>query len=52
MSRTRGHSLIIKGCAFEKEVNLWNSLPQKAVEAMSMYIFKLEIDRFLISYGE
>ena len=32
-------------------VNLWNSLPQKAVEAKSMDIFKAEIDKFLISTG-
>ena len=32
-------------------MNLWNSLPQKAVEAKSVDIFKAEIDRFLISTG-
>ena len=32
-------------------VNLWNSLPQKAVEARSLNIFKTEIDRFLINKG-
>ena len=32
-------------------VNLWNYLPQKAVEAKSMDIVKTEVDRFLISTG-
>ena len=60
-SWTRGHSLRIKGRSFRKEmrrnfccrmvVNLWNSLPQTAVEATRMDIFKAEIDRFLISMG-
>ena len=55
-SRTRGHSIRIKGRSFRKEmrrnffsqrvVNLWNSLPQKGVEAKSVDIFKAEIDRF------
>ena len=35
----------------EKVVNLWNSLPQKAVEARSLSVFKTEIDRFLINKG-
>jgi len=38
-------------------VNLWNSLPQRAVEAKSPSVFKAEIVRFLINkeisgYGE
>ena len=51
----------IKGRPFRKEmrrnlfiqrvVNLWNSLPQKAVEAKSVDIFKAGIDRLLISMG-
>ena len=32
-------------------VNLWNSLPQKAVEARSLSVFKTEIDSFLIDKG-
>jgi len=32
-------------------VNLWNSLPQRAVEAKSMSVFKTVIDRFLINKG-
>ena len=31
--------------------NLWNSLPQKAVEAGSLSVLKTEIDRFLINKG-
>ncbi|XP_078272478.1 uncharacterized protein LOC144603182 [Rhinoraja longicauda] len=46
-SRTRGHSLSLKGCTFGKmwrnffsrmAVNLWDSLPQTAVEAASQRI--------------
>ena len=38
-------------------VNLWNFLPQKAVEARSLSVFTTEIDGFLINkavkgYGE
>ena len=54
-SRTRGHSLRIKGRSFRKEmrrnffsqrvVNLWNSLPQKAVEATSQWIYLRQRDR-------
>ena len=49
-SRTRGHSLRMKGRSFGKEmrrnflrqrvVNPWNSLPQTAVEAKLMDIFQ------------
>ena len=35
----------------QRVVNLWNSLPQKAVEARSLSVFKTEIDRFLINEG-
>ena len=53
-SRTRGHSLRIRGDSFRTEmrktfftqrvVSLWNSLPQKVVEASSLAIFKRELD--------
>ena len=41
----------------QRVVNLWNSLPQKTVEARLLSVFKTEIDRFLINkrikgYGE
>ena len=49
-SRTRGHSLRIKWFTFRKEVrrnffsqrvvNLWNSLPQRAVEAKSVDLLR------------
>lgn len=32
-------------------MNLWNSLPQTAVEAKALGIFKVEMDRFLINKG-
>ena len=58
-TRTRGHNLRLKGRSFKTEirrnffsqrvVNLWNSLPQKAVEARSLTVFQTEIDRFLIN---
>ena len=60
-TRTRGHNLRLKGRSFISEmrrnffsqrvVNLWNSLPQKAVEARSLSVFNTEIDRFLINKG-
>ena len=60
-TRTRGHSLRIKGTHFRTEmrrnffsqrvVGLWNSLPQRAVEAGTLSVFKTEIDKFLISRG-
>ena len=60
-SRTRGHSLRIKGRPFKTEVrknvftqrvvNLWNSLPQRAVEAKSLDGFKRELDRALGASG-
>ena len=54
------HNLRLRGRSFKTEmrnlfsqkmVNLWNSLPQKAVEARSLSIFNTEIDRFLINKG-
>ena len=65
-TRTRGHSLKIRGSRFRLElrrnftqrvVNLWNSLPSEAVEATSLNVFKARIDKFLNSevikgYGE
>ena len=35
----------------QRVVTLWNYLPQKAVEARSLSVFKTEIDRFLINKG-
>ena len=59
--RTRGHSLRIRGKPFRTEmrknfftqrvVGLWNSLPQRAVEASSISIFKRELDIFLQAKG-
>ena len=59
--RTRGHNLRLKGLSFKTEmrrnflcqsvVNLWNSLPQKAVEVRSSSAFKTEIDKLLINKG-
>ena len=56
-SRTRGHSLRIRSKPFRTEtrkhffsqrvVSLWNSLPQRAVEAGSLDAFKRELDRAL-----
>ena len=60
-TRTRGYSLKIRGSRFRTElrrnfftqrvVNLWNSLPSKAVEAISLDVFKARIDKFLNSKG-
>ena len=60
-SRTRGHSLRIRGRPFRTEmrknffsqrvVKVWNSLPQKAVEASSLDAFKRELDRALKDSG-
>jgi len=60
-TRTRGHSLKIRGSRFRTElrrnfftqrvVNLWNSLPSEAVEATSLNVFKARIDKFLNSKG-
>ncbi|GCC19456.1 hypothetical protein chiPu_0000004 [Chiloscyllium punctatum] len=60
-TRTRGHSLRIRGSKFRTEmrrhffsqrvVGLWNSLPQSAVDAGTLNVFKAEIDRFLLSRG-
>ena len=60
-SRTRGHSLRIRGRPFRTEmrknfftqrvVDMWNALPQKAVEAKSLDAFKRELDRALIDSG-
>ena len=33
----------------QRVMNLWNSLPQKTVEARSLSDFKTEIDRFFIN---
>ena len=61
-SRTRGHSLRIRGSKFKTElrrnyisqrvVNLWNSLSRSAVDAGTVSKFKEGLDRFLIGYGE
>ena len=60
-TRTRGHNLRVKGRSFKTErrrnffsqrvVNLWNSLPQRAVEARSLCVFKTEIGKLLINKG-
>ena len=60
-SRTRGHSLRIRGNSFRTEmrktfftqrvVSLWNSLPQKVVEASSLAIFKRALDVALVAKG-
>jgi len=60
-TRTRVHSLGVKGRHFRTEmrgnffsqrvVGLWNSLPQRAVVARSLSVFKTEIDKFLIAGG-
>ena len=60
-TRTRGHSLKIRGSQFRTElrrnffsqrvVNLWNSLPNEAVEATSINVFKSQIDRFSTNKG-
>jgi len=60
-TRSRGHKLRLKGRSFKTEmrrnfssqrmVNVWNSLPQKTVEARSFTVFNTKIDRFLINKG-
>ena len=60
-SRTRGHSLRIRGKSFRTEmrktfftqraVNLWNSLPQKVVEDGSLAIFKRKFDVTFVAKG-
>ena len=60
-TRTRGHSLKIRGSQFRTElrrnffsqrvVNLWNSLPIETVEAASLNMFKSQVERFLINKG-
>jgi len=35
----------------QRVVGLWNSLPQRALEARSLSVFKTEIDKFLIARG-
>ena len=60
-SRTRDHRFRIRGGRFKTEmkrnyfsqrvVNLWDSLPQSAVDAGTLSKFKEEIDRVLISNG-
>ena len=54
VSGSRGHSLGIYGRPFgtlmrrsfftQRVVSLWNSLPQKVVEAKKLYIFKKQLD--------
>ena len=53
-SRTRGHSLRIRGKPFRTEVrrhfftqrvvSLWNSLPQEVVDAKILSVFKRRLD--------
>ena len=60
-SRSRGHSLRIRCKPFRTEVrrnffiqrlaNVWNSLPQKVVEAKPLYDFKKKLDRALGAKG-
>ena len=60
-SRTRGHSLRIRGSKFktvlrknyfsQRVVNLWNLLSRSAVDAGTVSKFKEERDRFLIGNG-
>jgi len=35
----------------QRVVGMWNSLPQRAVEARSLSVFKMEIDKFLTASG-
>ena len=54
VSRTRGHSLRIQGRSFRMEmrghfftqrvVSLWNSLPQKVIDAKTLNAFKRWLD--------
>ena len=60
-SRTRGHSLRIRDKPFRTEVrrnfftqrvaNVWNSLPQKVVEAKTLCDFKKKLDIALAAKG-
>ena len=60
-SRMRGHILRIRGSKFKTElrrnyfsqrvVNLWNLLPQSAVDAGTVSNFREELNRFLIGNG-
>ena len=60
-SRTRGHSLRIRGKPFRTEVrrnffiqrvvNVWNSLPQNVVEAKTLRDFKKKLDVALGAKG-
>ena len=60
-SSTRGHGLRIRGRPFRTElrrnffsqriVEVWNALPQRAVEANSLHTFKKELDRYLVDRG-
>ena len=60
-SRTRGHSLRIRGKPFRTEVrrnlftqrvvNVWNSLPQKVAEAKILSDFKKKLDIALGAKG-
>ena len=54
VSRTRGHSLRIRGrpfrmelrghCFAQRVVSLWSSLPQEAVDAKTLNVFKRRLD--------
>ena len=60
-SRTKGHSLRIRGKPFRTEVrrnfftqrvvNVWNSLPQKVVEAKTLCDFQKKLDIALGAKG-
>ena len=60
-SRTRGHSLRIRGRSFRTEmrihfftlrvVGLWNSLPQEVVDAKTLNVFKRRLDIALGANG-
>ena len=57
ITRTRGHSLKIRGSRFRTELRrnffkgLWDSLSSEAVEATSLNVFNAGIDKFLNSKG-
>eukprot|EP00061_Rhincodon_typus_P006637 g27488.t1 len=60
-SRTRDHNLRIRGKPFrtemrknfftQRDVSLWDSLPQEAVGASSLDIFKGELDMAVVAKG-
>jgi len=41
----------MRNCFSQRIISVWNSLLQPAVEADSLIIFKVEMDRFLINQG-